>query len=144
MKKTALVLFLSISSLTWAQLNTLSAAEKKEGWKLLFDGKTFNGWQSYVGGGAPGTSWSIEDGCIKNDKRTGRPGSGGGDIITTEKFTDFDLSFEWKIGPGGNSGVKYFVIDRKGQPGVKLWQGDDGRSAVGHEYQLLDDERHAD
>src|SRR6266404_8770749 len=130
---------------TQPQPNTLSSAEKKDGWKLLFDGKTFAGWRSYTAPGSlPAGSWSIEDGCIKNAKGNGRPGSGGGDIITAEQFTDFDLSFEWRIGVGGNSGVKYFVLDRQGSAGAKLYQGDDGRSAVGHEYQLLDDERHPD
>jgi hypothetical protein len=126
-------------------LNILSEAEKKDGWKLLFDGKTFSGWRGYVSaGGFPTNGWSIADGCIKSAKRNGRPGSGGGDILTTEEFTDFDFLFEWRIAARGNSGVKYFVFERHGSPGASLYLGDDGRSAVGHEYQLLDDDRHPD
>jgi hypothetical protein len=153
MNRSGMVLLL-LTACAWAQssqpqLNTLSAAEKKDGWKLLFDGKTFNGWRSYAPAGSPpGSSWSIEEGCIKNAKGNGRPGGGSGDILTTEQFTDFDLSFEWRISPAGNSGVKYFILDRQvaaqGAVGAKLYAGDDGRSAVGHEYQLLDDERHPD
>ncbi len=129
----------------WAQdttLNTLSEAEKKEGWKLLFDGKTLSGWRSY----RPGSSkhWVIEDGCLKNPKGTGRPETGGGEILTTDEFTDFDFRFEWKIAPGGNSGVIYFVKERLNTPGPKMFHGDDGTGPVGHEYQLLDDERHSD
>lgn len=127
-----------------SQLNTLSSQEKKDGWKLLFDGKTLDGWRTYASGSPPGQGWSVEDGCVKNAKGNGRPGAGGGDILTTALFTDFDLLFEWRISPAGNSGVKYFVLDRKGSAGAKLYAGDDGRSAVGHEYQLLDDERHPD
>src|SRR5215475_3300281 len=56
-------------------LNTLSAAEKKEGWKLLFDGKTFNGWRGYFDTTEPSKGWSIEAGCLKNSKGNGRPRS---------------------------------------------------------------------
>ena len=124
-------------------LNTLSAAEKQQGWKLLFDGKTLNGWREY----RPSKSakhWVVVDGCLKNPKGTGRPETGGGEILTTEQFTDFDFRFEWRIAPGGNSGVIYFVKERLGNPGPRMFRGDDGTGPVGHEYQLLDDERHAD
>src|SRR5262249_4295437 len=121
-------------------LNTLSDAETKDGWKLLFDGKSLDGWRGYHSkAGIAANPWSIEDGCIKCAKRSGRPGN---DLLSIEQFTDFDFSFEWRIGTGGNSGVKYFVTDRRASPGTKLYVGDDGRSAVGHEYQLLDDQRH--
>src|SRR5215470_4278561 len=87
---------LSVSQKTsGAQLNTLSDAEKKEGWRLLFDGKTFNGWRSYFETMDPSKGWSIEAGCFKNSKGNGRPRSGGGDIMTAELFTDFDFRLEW-------------------------------------------------
>jgi hypothetical protein len=124
--------------------NTLSDIEKKGGWKLLFDGNSFAGWKSYSKPGFPARGWSIEDGCIKNAKNNGRPGSGGGDIVTTDLFTDFEFVWEWKIAPGGNSGIKYFIKERTGAPGAKMYVGDDGRSAVGHEYQMLDDDKHPD
>src|SRR5262249_37411668 len=110
---------LSRSQQTGTGPNTLSGAEKKDGWKLLFDGKTFTGWRGYTNPGFPDKGWSIEDGCLKVAKNTGRPGSGGGDIVTTAQFTDFDLRFEWRIAPGGNSGIKYFVLERQGEPGAK-------------------------
>ena len=124
--------------------NTLSEAERKEGWRLLFDGKTFDGWHVYNGAGFSGKGWKIEGGCLKNTKNTGRPGSGDGDLLTNEKFNDFDFQFDWRISAGGNGGVKYFVKERSDAQGAKMYAGDDGRSAVGLEYQLLDDERHPD
>ena len=77
----ALLIFNAIpgqAQTTTSLVNTLSAAEKKDGWKLLFDGKTFNGWRSYYRTDKPSKGWSIEDGCLKNSKGTGRPRSGGG------------------------------------------------------------------
>ena len=126
------------------KLNTLSDAEKKEGWKLLFDGKAFNGLRSYFETMDPSKGWSIEEGCFKNSKGNGRPRSGGGDIMTAELFTDFDFRFEWSMPQGGNSGVYYLFQERQDKPGVGMYMGDDGRSPVGFEYQLLDDERHPD
>jgi Domain of Unknown Function (DUF1080) len=125
-------------------LNTLSDAEKREGWKLLFDGKTFNGLRSYFESMDPSKGWSIEAGCFKNSKGNGRPRSGGGDLMTTEQFTDFDFRFEWSMPAGGNSGVYYLFQERQDKPGIGMYMGDDGRSPVGFEYQLLDDERHSD
>jgi len=127
-----------------ASLNTLSDAEKKAGWKLLFNGKAFNGLRSYFETLDPSKGWTIEAGCFKNSKGNGRPRSGGGDIMTAELFTDFDFRFEWSMPPGGNSGVYYFFQERQDKPGVTMYMGDDGRSPVGFEYQLLDDERHPD
>jgi hypothetical protein len=125
-------------------LNTLSDAEKREGWKLLFDGKTFNGWRGYFETMDTSKGWSIEAGCFKNSKGNGRPRSGGGDLMTAELFTDFDFRFEWSMPPGGNSGVYYLFQERQDKPGIGMYMGDDGRSPVGFEYQLLDDERHQD
>jgi hypothetical protein len=127
-----------------APLNTLSDAEKRAGWKLLFDGRTLSGWRSYRGSARPGQSWTVEDDCLKNPKGTGRPETGGGEILTLDEFTDFDFRFEWRIAPGGNSGVIYFVKERQNAPGPKMFHGDDGTGPVGHEYQLLDDDLHPD
>lgn len=121
--------------------NALTEAEIKHGWKLLFNGKDFTGWQSYSGS-IPADAWVITNGCIKATARNGRPS--GADLLTTEKFNDFEFSWEWRIAPGANSGVKYLVIDRRNAPGAILHMGDDGRSAVGFEYQMLDDDRHPD
>jgi 3-keto-disaccharide hydrolase len=127
-----------------APLNTLSDAEKREGWKLLFDGKTFNGWRGYFETEDPSKGWKIEEGCFKNSKGNGRPRSGGGDLMTAELFTDFDFRFEWSMPAGGNSGIYYLFQERQDKPGIGMYMGDDGRSPVGFEYQLLDDERHQD
>lgn len=124
--------------------NTLSAAETAAGWKRLFDGKTLNGWRGYDQRRDISKGWSVQDGLLKNAKNDGRPGSGGGDIVTTEQFADFDFRFEWKVSPAGNSGIKYFVLERLGAPGASMYVGDDGMSAVGHEYQLVDDVENAD
>lgn len=99
--------------------NTLTPEEKAEGWRLLFDGKSTEGWRSFRGNAFPTLGWAIEDGCIRH-----LPKGQGGDIITTEKFTDYELRFEWRINAGGNSGVKYFITEERA-------------TAIGHEYQLL-------
>jgi hypothetical protein len=127
----ALALVVGASVLATAQkssvtsLNTLSDAEKREGWKLLFDGKTFNGWRSYFETMDPSKGWSVEAGCFKNSKGNGRPGSGGGDLMTTELFTDFDFRFEWSMPAGGNSGVYYLFQERQDKPGIGMYMGDD-------------------
>ena len=141
-----LLLLLSLAAPLQAQdaaANILSTAEKQQGWKLLFDGKTLDGWRQYRPSKS-GQQWVIEDGCLKNPKGTGRPETGGGEMLTTEQFTDFDFRFEWRIAPGGNSGMIYFVKERLGNPGPRMFNGDDGTGPVGHEYQLLDDTRHPD
>lgn len=109
--------------------NTLSAAEKKAGWRLLFDGKTSNGWRGFKGKEFPGTVWVVEDGTLKRPAKQGS--HGGADIITVDSFDDFDLRFEWRISPAGNSGVKYLVTEERSGP-------------IAHEYQLIDDDKHPD
>lgn len=113
--------------------NTLTAAEAAQGWQLLFDGKTTAGWRGYAKTNFPASGWVVEDGCLKCTGKTGHPPGGGGDLVTIEKFDDFDLKFEWRISPAGNSGVKYFVRE-----------GKTGRSGVGCEYQILDDDKNED
>jgi hypothetical protein len=125
-------------------INTLSAAEKQAGWKLLFDGKTLNGWLSYYPADKSAGSWSVEDGCLKNPKGNGRPRTGGGDLMTDALFTDFELRFEWNIQQGGNSGIYYMLVERQNKPGPAMYGGDDGTSGVAFEYQLVDDLRHPD
>ncbi len=133
-----------ISASQTAQPNALTAAERTDGWRLLFDGKTLNGWRSYDPSKNAVKGWTIDNGCLKNMKSNGTPNSGGGDIVTLDQFVDFDVRFDWRISPGGNSGVKYLVHERLNAAGAPMWEGDDGRSAVGHEYQIIDDEHHAE
>jgi hypothetical protein len=90
-----------------AQVNTLTPEEKKAGWLLLFDGKTFKGWDDPSRKTPPGDAWAIEDGTL----RTRKGPSITEDLFTTRRFRDFELAFEWKISPGGNSGIKYRIQD---------------------------------
>jgi Domain of Unknown Function (DUF1080) len=114
--------------------NNLSAFEKSNGWKLLFDGKTSTGWKGAYKDNFPDAGWEIKDGIMKVVSSQGKEAANGGDIVTKEKFRAFDLSFEFKLTPGANSGVKYFVTLNEKNPG----------SAIGLEYQVLDDTLHPD
>src|SRR5688572_2759055 len=82
--------------------NTLTPAEKKAGWKLLFDGKTTKGWRAFRGKDVP-PAWKVEDGLLTFAGK--KEGVEGGDILTVDQFESFELSLEWRISEGGNSGV---------------------------------------
>jgi hypothetical protein len=90
-------------------VNALTDAEKAEGWQLLFDGKTTDGWRNY-GSDSIGGGWKVEDGALV------RSAKGAGDIITTDKYGAFELVLEFKISKGGNSGLMYHVLEKKGSP----------------------------
>ncbi len=115
--------------------NSLSDREKAEGWKLLFDGKTTNGWRGAKLEGFPDHGWQVKDGILTVLSSDGKESANGGDIVTTRTYENFILKFEFKITPGANSGVKYFV-----DPTLNKGAG----SAIGCEFQILDDERHPD
>lgn len=89
---------------------TLSDTEKAEGWQLLFDGQSTAGWHRY-GGGAVGAAWKIADGAVYLDTSSKKDGKieGGGDIVSDEDYENFDLKLDWKIAPGGNSGIMFYV-----------------------------------
>jgi hypothetical protein len=91
-----------------ADANALTAAEKKAGWELLFDGKTMNGWEAIDKKTPAGDSWTIEDGTLKS---VAKPKLRE-DLFTAKKYGDFELVFEWKVSKNGNSGLKYRVQDR--------------------------------
>lgn len=97
----------------------------------LFDGKSLAGWRGYKKPDASGSRWAVQDGLLTLSPDDGRDTRGARDIISVETFDLFDLSWEWRIAEGGNSGLKYFVLE-------------DRDSAIGHEYQLIDDARHPD
>ena len=103
--------------------NTLSAEEKAAGWQLLFDGKTTDGWRGFRKTGFPTDGWAVENGALKGLGRK------GGDILTTATFADFEFTWEWRLSFQGNSGVKYFVDESRGN----------ATGAIGHEYQMIDD-----
>ena len=131
MKKIFIVfsgLFL-FSCMGFAQVNTLSTKEVKQGWKLLFNGKNLDGWTSVGKDTPPETGWEVENGILTVNKGGAKR---GGDMITKEQFSDFDLMIEFKITKGANSGIKYFFT-RYEKGG---W--------LGLEYQVLDDATHPD
>lgn len=115
--------------------NTLTAKEKKEGWKLLFDGKTTNGWRGAYADKFPAKGWEVTDGTLTIQQSDGSESQSYGDIVTDGEYSDFDLMFDFKLTEGANSGVKYFVVEQKPKP-----KG----SAYGLEYQVLDDDKHPD
>ncbi|HEU0063449.1 MAG TPA: DUF1080 domain-containing protein, partial [Flavisolibacter sp.] len=114
--------------------NHLTNYEKQNGWRLLFNGKNSDGWISARGNAFPSKGWQIKNGILTVLSSEGKEAANGGDVVTKEQFSAFDLSFEFKLTPGANSGVKYFVT---------LAEKTNG-SAIGLEYQVLDDSLHPD
>jgi hypothetical protein len=108
---------------TPAMDNTLTHAEKAAGWKLLFNGKSIAGWRGFKTR-APDDGWKILDGALSPDAKSSK------DLVTKADYENFDLTFDWKISPKGNSGVIYHVIDK----------GDETYNS-GPEYQVLDNAR---
>jgi hypothetical protein len=113
--------------------NTLTTAEESAGWKLLFDGKTSTGWRGANKNTFPAQGWKIQNGELVILKSDGNKTHHGGDIVTTSQYDNFELTLEAKLTPGANSGLKYFVTERKGSG-----------SPIGLEFQILDDDRHPD
>jgi hypothetical protein len=107
--------------------NTLTDAEKRDGWVLLFDGTTTSGWRGFKSQQMP-AGWSVVDGALV---RTGK----GGDIVTVDTFGSFDLRFDWRIAKNGNSGVFYRVAEAPEL--AQVWH-------TGPEYQVLDNDGHPD
>ena len=114
--------------------NNISAQEKRNGVKLLFDGKTTNGWRGAYKDKFPAGGWEIRDGTINVQSSEGKESTNGGDIVTTEEYGAFVLQFDFKLTEGANSGVKYFITEKEKNSG----------SAIGPEYQVLDDAKHPD
>ena len=115
-------------------LNNLSEQEKAEGFKLLFNGKDLTGFRSAFKTTAPPSVWTVEDGTLHVNSSGGKESVNGGDILTNDQFGAFELTFDFKLTEGANSGVKYFVNETY----------DSGMSAIGLEYQVLDDVKHPD
>jgi len=106
------------------------AAQSVPRGRPLFDGKTTSGWRGFKKSTFPDHGWIVQDGWLKKLAK-GNNRDGGGDIITADTFDNFDLQFEWKVVEGANSGVKYLVSEDRSGP-------------IAHEYQIIDDARHAD
>jgi hypothetical protein len=118
-----LMLLLLMSAFSFSQAdNALTSKEKKEGWVLLFDGVSTNGWTTSRGQPIPEGGWEIINGCINTII-----GDKGGDIITIDEYSDFELSVDFKITPGCNSGIKYFFTTYE------------SGGNLGCEYQIIDD-----
>ncbi len=107
-------------------LPQLTQEEIDQGWKLLFDGKTTNGWKRFNGDPFPEIGWKIDQGILIIDPVAGGKGL---DIITDGEFSDFEFSVEFRVDPGANSGIKYFLLKE---------------TNLGLEYQILDDATHPD
>lgn len=122
----AVTLFCSVCV---AQDNVLTEKEKKQGWALLFNGENLNGWTSVGKDSPPAAGWTVENGVL-TVKKDGE--QRGGDIITKEQYSDFELTVDFRVTSGANSGIKYFF--------TKYEKG----GWLGLEYQLIDDETHPD
>ncbi len=106
--------------------NTLSKTEKQQGWKLLFDGKTENGWRYYQN--KPSKSWEASNGTLHSKGSANNYGSINADLMTKEQYDNFELSMDWKISPKGNSGILYLVTEDQ-----------ESSYLSGPEYQIIDD-----
>lgn len=130
-----MILFSAVSFSQKEHSNTLSRKQKKEGWVLMFDGKTTEGWRGYNKETFPEKGWVVEDGTLHViGSSRGEAGGGGGDLLYDKKFRNFELSMEWKVSEGGNSGIFYLAQEIPGEP---VW-----KSAP--EMQILDNEKHPD
>ena len=115
--------------------NTLTEAEKADGWQLIFNGTDYTGWRGYCKDAMP-AAWIIEEGAMKiKGSGTGEAGAvDGGDIVYTQPFKNFDFKFEWKVSKGANSGIFYLAQEKKEQ---NIWKSSP-------EYQILDNALHPD
>jgi hypothetical protein len=136
MKNIVPVLAFSLISLTASaqKINTLSAQEKKAGWKLLFDGTDKTGWHTYLKSEAT-ASWQVVDGALTTDEAAKKNGAEGGDLVTNDEYENYDLQLEWKISEGGNSGIIFSVHEDPKFGATYL---------TGPEMQVLDDAKHPD
>ena len=114
--------------------NTISADEKRNGVRLLWDGETTKGWRGAYKNYFPENVWYIKEGVLHVKGTNGAEASNGGDIVTVDEFHAFDLQFEFQLSDTANSGIKYFVTETENNKG----------SAIGLEYQILDDDKHPD
>ncbi len=115
--------------------NTLTARERSAGWKLLWDGRSSAGWRGAKLTSFPAQGWEMRDGVLSVLETEGREAAAGGDIVTDDEYENFELTLEYRLTRGANSGIKYFV-----NTALNTGNG----SAIGNEFQLLDDAVHPD
>ena len=115
--------------------NQLTNSEQRAGWRLLWDGQSSKGWRSAKADNFPTTGWSMDNGTLNVLASGGLESRNGGDIITEDLYRNFELSVDFKMTEGANSGIKYFV-----DPQLLKVKG----SAIGLEFQILDDRNHPD
>ena len=132
MKTLSVIILMAASVLVYSfqdnKDNKLTKAEKKDGWKLLFDGKDTKGWRAYKN--IPGSSWEVKNGTLCSEKPAGNDNP---DLISNEKYENFELAIDWKISPQGNSGILYLVTE-----------DNDHTYESGPEYQLIDNKGYPD
>ena len=116
-------------------INELTDQEKRRGWRLLWDGESSDGWRGAKRDDFPENGWTIKDGILTVEATDGGESTGPGDIVTVDQYSNFELELEFMITEGANSGIKYFV-----QPSLNKGEG----SAIGCEFQILDDKVHPD
>jgi len=114
--------------------NYLSPQEMAQGWQLLFDGKNTSAWRNAGKKTFPRSGWVVKNGELIVEASTGAESNNGGDIVTKDEFSTFEFQVDFKLAEGANSGVKYFITEQYGSDA----------SAIGLEYQLLDDTKHPD
>jgi hypothetical protein len=117
----AIALLTAVTVQAADEANRLSAEEKAAGWRLLFDGKTTDGWRSFKKTTFPSRGWVVEDGILKKQANVI-----GGDIITKDTFDNFHFQWDWRIPEKANNGIKYFITEERAE-------------AIGHEYQMIDE-----
>jgi hypothetical protein len=141
MRCAAVLLVLSLLPAGAEPANTLTAAERRDGWVLLFDGRSLDGWMWSTESHPPEPCWSVEDGLLRTTPGRGKPVY----LLTRESFRDYELVFEWKAEAGANSGVKYrfqgYWVGGQLQPQPG---GTERIEPVALEYQIIDDLRHPD
>ncbi|MCZ2153880.1 MAG: DUF1080 domain-containing protein [Bryobacterales bacterium] len=131
----------TIHAATWcnaegARFHPLTAGERAQGWVSMFDGSNTQAWRQFHSNGFPDEGWKNEHGALLHGEGDGRSGRAGGDLISRDVFRDFEFAADWCLEPGGNSGVKYLVVEANTPA--------NSRSGFGLEYQLIDDQAHPD
>ena len=124
-KNVFLLTLISLIAFAFIPAEKAPVPRAKKGWISLFDGKTLNGWRKASKDAAPDEAWFVDKGTLTFDPARGH----GTDIVTSKTFTNFDLTLQFKVSEGGNSGIKYFIFPN---------------SSLGCEYQIIDDSKHPD